>query len=78
MGDPLTVKDWCINGLPTDYTSCSSALILELTKKWPNLIDPQKQAIKWLNKQSLNNDKYISINIEMKESIIMDRLRQAF
>ena len=40
MGDPLTVKDWCINGLPTDYTSCSSALILELTKKWPNLIDP--------------------------------------
>lgn len=40
MGDPLDIKDWCINGLPNDDTSCSSALIMNLTKKWPNLIDP--------------------------------------
>lgn len=31
MGDPLKIKEWCINGLPTDDTSCGSALIMNLT-----------------------------------------------
>ncbi len=75
MGDALVIKDWCINGLPTDQTSCSSALTMELTKKWPNLIDPQQQAYKWINKQYCNNERFVTINTDMKESKAIDILR---
>ncbi|PHJ22997.1 dynein heavy chain, partial [Cystoisospora suis] len=50
-GDSLQIQNWVYNFLPNDSLSIENALILTLSKKrWPMLIDPQKQAIRWLKK----------------------------
>ena len=48
MGDPVTLRDWQINGLPTDSVSADSAILVTRGKRWPLMIDPQEQAKKWI------------------------------
>jgi len=48
MGDPVLVRDWQINGLPTDAVSTDNAILVTRGKRWPLLIDPQEQAKKWI------------------------------
>ena len=48
MGDPVQVRDWNINGLPTDAVSTDNAILVTRGKRWPLMIDPQEQAKKWI------------------------------
>lgn len=48
LGDPLTLRDWMIDGLPTDTVSLQNAIFAVEGNRWPLLIDPQNQATKWL------------------------------
>lgn len=50
LGEPVKIRDWTINGLPTDSLSVENAIILTNSKRWPLLIDPQGQANKWIRK----------------------------
>ncbi|VEL12571.1 unnamed protein product [Protopolystoma xenopodis] len=53
--DPLTlliddaiVATWSNEGLPSDRMSVENATILTSTERWPLMIDPQLQGIKWI------------------------------
>jgi dynein heavy chain len=48
MGDPVQVREWQINGLPTDRVSTDNAILVTRGKRWPLMIDPQEQAKKWI------------------------------
>ncbi|CAM9197261.1 unnamed protein product [Discosporangium mesarthrocarpum] len=52
LGDPVVVREWHLFGLPSDKTSVESALVATnaATGRWPLLIDPQRQAYRWLKK----------------------------
>jgi dynein heavy chain len=48
LGNPVTIRDWVIDGLPNDSFSVDNALIVSSSRRWPLLIDPQGQANKWI------------------------------
>ncbi len=50
LGDPLLIRDWQIDGLPSDSVSLENAIFCTEGHRWPLMIDPQEQAFKWLNK----------------------------
>ena len=56
MGNPVTIKDWQNQGLPTDEVSTNSAILVVTGKRWPLMIDPQGQANKWLKNLEEKND----------------------
>jgi len=51
IGNPFEIQDWIINGLPSDSGSIDNAVILFETNKQTLIIDPQKQAYKFLEKK---------------------------
>lgn len=56
LGDPVKIRDWNIDGLPTDSFSIDNGVIVASTRRWPLLIDPQGQANKWIkNMEKANN-----------------------
>jgi dynein heavy chain len=50
--DPIKLQHWNINGLPKDDSSTENGLIIEYSKRWPLMIDPQNQANKYIKKMS--------------------------
>ena len=50
MGDPVQIRDWQLNGLPTDQVSTENAVVVTRARRWPLMIDPQGQANKWIKK----------------------------
>ncbi len=62
LGDPLTIREWVIDGLPSDTVSIQNAIFSKEGNRWPFMIDPQNQAFKWLNKSySRQNKKIVKI-----------------
>ncbi|KAK7101861.1 hypothetical protein V1264_020177 [Littorina saxatilis] len=55
LGDPVTIRDWQIAGLPADNYSIDNAIIVKNANRWPLMIDPQGQANKWIkNMEKVN------------------------
>ena len=48
LGKPTSVRDWNIQGLPSDAFSTENGVIVTTSNRWPLMIDPQGQAIKWI------------------------------
>ncbi|XXQ39846.1 AAA+ ATPase domain-containing protein [Plasmodiophora brassicae] len=48
LGDPVEIRDWTLQGLPTDAVSIDSAICVLRGQRWPLMIDPQGQAKKWI------------------------------
>ncbi|KAF7658249.1 hypothetical protein LDENG_00015570 [Lucifuga dentata] len=48
LTDDATVAAWHNQGLPNDRMSIENAAILTTSKRWPLIIDPQQQGIKWI------------------------------
>lgn len=46
--DDATVAAWHNQGLPNDRMSIENAAILTTSERWPLMIDPQQQGIKWI------------------------------
>ncbi len=47
VGEPV-IRQWRMNGLPTDKYSEQNAVIIMKTERWPLIIDPQDQISHWL------------------------------
>ena len=50
LGDPVSIREWELCGLPSDALSIENAIILSKARRWPLMIDPQGQANKWIKK----------------------------
>jgi dynein heavy chain len=52
LAQPVEVRQWNINGLPTDDVSIDSAVMVKYGSRWPLMIDPQEQAKKWIKNEN--------------------------
>lgn len=53
--DPAKVAIWQNEMLPADRVSTENAAILTSAKRWPLIIDPQEQGIKWIKEREKVN-----------------------
>lgn len=49
MGDQVEIINWVSNGLPNDDVSKENMIMLKVSDYFPLIIDPQKQALQFLN-----------------------------
>jgi len=45
LGEPVKVRDWQIAGLPVDSFSVDNGIIVNSTRRWPLMIDPQGELL---------------------------------
>jgi dynein heavy chain, axonemal len=55
LGDPVQIRNWGVQGLPSDAFSVENAIITQQTRRWPLYIDPQGQANKWIRAMGKEN-----------------------
>ena len=48
LGSDVRVRSWTIARLPNDKFSIDNAIIMNSSKRWPLMIDPQGQANRWI------------------------------
>lgn len=51
LTDDATIAGWNNEGLPSDRMSTENATILTTCERWPLMIDPQLQGIKWIKQK---------------------------
>ena len=73
LTDDAIIAGWNNEGLPSDAMSTENATILTQSIKWPLMIDPQLQGIKWIKsryRKTLN-----TIRLDQKSCLeIVERL----
>jgi dynein heavy chain, axonemal len=55
LGDPVQIREWQNEGLPTDPVSVNNGILVDKCRRWPLMIDPQQQANQWLRKKEEKN-----------------------
>uniref|UniRef100_A0A3Q3RVK4 Dynein axonemal heavy chain 2 n=1 Tax=Mastacembelus armatus TaxID=205130 RepID=A0A3Q3RVK4_9TELE len=53
MSKPIVVRDWNIQGLPSDTFSTENGVIVTRGNRWPLIVDPQGQALKWIKNMEI-------------------------
>ena len=62
LGDPVKIRQWNIDGLPTDNFSINNGIVVFNARRWPLMIDPQGQANKWIrNMEKASNLQVIKL-----------------
>jgi dynein heavy chain len=62
LSKPTLVRDWNIQGPPSDSFSTENGVIVTKSSRWPLMVDPQGQAIKWIkNMEKKKNLKVIDL-----------------
>lgn len=56
LSDPATIRNWNICGLPNDDSSTENGIIISRSSRWPLIIDPQCQALKWIKNMEIENE----------------------
>ena len=74
LSKPTTVRDWNLNGLPSDAFSTENGVIVTTGKRWPLMVDPQGQAIKWV--KNMETKKGLKI-IDLQQSDFLRTLENA-
>ncbi|XP_063222941.1 dynein axonemal heavy chain 2 isoform X2 [Bacillus rossius redtenbacheri] len=72
--DPTTIREWNIQGLPSDGFSTENGIIVTGCSRWPLLIDPQSQGVKWI--KNMEGEKDLKI-IDFGQSDFMKTLENA-
>jgi len=55
LANPSDVRDWNIQGLPSDSFSTENGVIVTRGNRWPLLVDPQGQGNKWIKSMEMAN-----------------------
>lgn len=48
LGNPVEIRNWGVNGLPSDGVSIENGIFCTKSNNWPLMIDPQTQANAWI------------------------------
>ena len=64
LTDDAQIASWCNEGLPSDRMSAENATILSNAERWPLMIDPQLQGIKWI--KTKYGDKLVVVRLGQK------------
>ncbi|XP_063612420.1 dynein beta chain, ciliary-like, partial [Penaeus indicus] len=67
LTDDATIAGWNNEGLPSDRMSTENAIILTNSDRWPLIIDPQLQGIKWI--KARYGEQLIVVRLDQKNSI---------
>ncbi|KAM9717113.1 dynein axonemal heavy chain 2 [Menidia menidia] len=59
LSKPTVVRDWNIQGLPSDAFSTENGVIITRGNRWPLIVDPQGQALKWI--RNMESDKGLRV-----------------
>ena len=62
--DDAVIASWNNEGLPSDRMSAENATILINSSRWPLLVDPQLQGIKWIKQKY--KDKLVVMRLTQK------------
>ncbi|TRY86535.1 hypothetical protein DNTS_031645, partial [Danionella cerebrum] len=64
LSKPTAVREWNIQGLPSDAFSTENGVIVTRGNRWPLMVDPQGQALKWIkNMESKRGLKLIDLQM---------------
>uniref|UniRef100_A0A8C4S375 Dynein axonemal heavy chain 2 n=1 Tax=Erpetoichthys calabaricus TaxID=27687 RepID=A0A8C4S375_ERPCA len=74
LSKPTVVREWNIQGLPSDAFSTENGVIVTRGNRWPLMIDPQGQAQKWI--KNMENSKGLKI-IDLQMADFMRTLENA-
>ncbi|KAM4714769.1 dynein axonemal heavy chain 2 [Anableps anableps] len=55
LSKPTVVRNWNIQGLPSDAFSTENGVIITRGNRWPLIVDPQGQAMKWITNMEMEN-----------------------
>ncbi len=61
LGVPVIIQSWNIAGLPKDDTSTENGVIIDKTKRWPLMIDPQNQANKFIKNLGTKHEEGVNV-----------------
>ena len=65
LAKPTTVRDWNIQGLPSDAFSTENGTIVTKSNRWPLMIDPQGQALKWIKSMERDRVRWVDISVRL-------------
>jgi dynein heavy chain len=60
LGDPVLIREWQNQGLPTDSVSVNNGILVDKCRRWPLIIDPQMQANAWIRKKEESSNVHIT------------------
>lgn len=61
LGDSVKIQAWNIAGLPKDDTSTENGIIIDKSRRWSLMIDPQNQANKYVKNMGKDNSEGIDV-----------------
>ncbi|ESO12478.1 hypothetical protein HELRODRAFT_155577 [Helobdella robusta] len=73
LTDDAQVASWNNCGLPSDRMSTENAAILINSERWPLIIDPQLQGLKWIKSQYSSS----LVAVRLGQKGFLDRIEQA-
>jgi dynein heavy chain len=77
VGDPVQVREWQTQLLPTDEVSTNNAILVMQGQRWPLMIDPQAQANRWLRKM-LEKDLLVSTRLSKGNGVNIRQLGRGY
>ncbi len=76
LGVPVKIQNWNIFGLPKDETSTENGIIIDKTKRWPLMIDPQNQANKFIKNLGSEHEEGLNV-IKITDNNLMRTMELA-
>jgi dynein heavy chain, axonemal len=70
------VASWGADGLPADHVSIENGTIVTTSSRWPLIIDPQLQGIKWLKQKESHPDRNLQV-VRLGQSDMIKKLESA-
>ncbi|KAJ3127608.1 Dynein heavy chain 2, axonemal, partial [Nowakowskiella sp. JEL0407] len=74
LGKPTDIRDWNIQGLPSDAFSSENGIVVTRGRRWPLMIDPQGQANTWIKNMESKRDLKV---IDLKQPDFLRTLENA-
>jgi dynein heavy chain len=56
LGDPVQIQQWIVWTLPNDGLSIENAIVIDWSRRWPLMVDPQRQANKYIKNMGKDNE----------------------